>query len=339
MRIPAFTIGVMSEVLERANIDPGPAFRAAGLDPVIRLPPSGFVSAQEEISFERVFLSLTPRRPDLWLEVGRRHRLLAYGNFGLALGTSPSLRQWVKLSGRARDLCFSFADYQPVDRGGKLCGIEFCFEAVPEDRREMTFYRDLGALSTVLEEVWHGPTTDFCIELGMPVANRELIRGIFSCRVVFNASSTRVTWPTSLTDMPLPFGSEYLHQYYADQCKIPGSPMTEDGLEAKVISLITLQPSMLRTVEAIAARLNMSVRTLQRRLSSEGLTFRSLLMRAHIEVAQTYLRSSSLSISQIASILGYADRTSFDLAFSRWTDVSPRKFRDSTKELVSNHLN
>jgi AraC-like DNA-binding protein len=90
-----------------------------------------------------------------------------------------------------------------------------------------------------------------------------------------------------------------------------------------------MQPSVHNSIDMVARRLNMSVRTLQRRLNDDGLTFRGVLTSAQSDIAKSYLRETSLSIAQIAAQLGYADRTSFDLAFSNWTGSSPRRFRDT----------
>jgi hypothetical protein len=105
LQVSAFSIGVMSDVLERAGIDPSPAFAQAGLNPDNPLPGNGVVSARSEAAFQRAFAALTPARRDLWAEVGRRHRLPAYGLYGLTLITSPTLRHWVETAGLASMPC------------------------------------------------------------------------------------------------------------------------------------------------------------------------------------------------------------------------------------------
>ena len=329
LQVPAFTIGVMSDVLERANIDPRPALEILDLDSTTRLPPTGSVSARAELAFERAFLALTPGRADLWAEVGRRHRLPAYGTFGIALSTAPNLREWVKISGKTQDLCFTFTDYRPAERGGKLCGIEFCLAAVPDDLREMTLYRDLGALSACLEEVWRGPMSGFFLEVSASAPEKKVIQHLFRFPVRFDSACTTLNCPSGMTDDPLPYGNRYLHDHYVRQCTAVLDDIAGRDLVSTAIRVMMLQPAKHGTVEAVARRLNMSVRTLQRRLNENSVTFRSLLMRAHVEVAKSHLRRPSLSIAQIAAELGYADRASFDLAFSRWTGLSPRKFRDA----------
>ncbi|MDB5446350.1 MAG: hypothetical protein JWQ97_1667 [Phenylobacterium sp.] len=334
LQIPAFSIGVMTDVLRRAGIDPTPAFEEIGLDLEAPLPACGFVPAKAEVAFERAFHRLTLGRRDLWSDVGRRHYLAAYGLFGLAVMTSPTLRQFVEISARTRDYCFSFCEFWPVETAGKLCGLEVVLDAVPDDLREMSLFRETSAMMTTFEHLWRGPRRGFCLELDISTEDGQFMRAFAPFRLRFNRPRVMLTWPAELTDAPLPYGNEYLHRYYVERCnallnRVPGA-----DLAARIGRLVTMQPSVHNTIDEVARRLNMSVRTLQRRLADDGLTFRTVLMRAQTELAKSYLHETSLSIAQIAAQLGYADRTSFDLAFSNWTGISPRKFRDEARVMA-----
>ena len=81
LQVSAFGVGVMADVLEDAGIGSSQAFAAAGLNPEMPIPENGVISARSEVAFERAFNTLTPGRRDLWIEVGRRHRLVSYGLF------------------------------------------------------------------------------------------------------------------------------------------------------------------------------------------------------------------------------------------------------------------
>lgn len=77
----------------------------------------------------------------------------------------------------------------------------------------------------------------------------------------------------------------------------------------------------------IADTMHMLPRTLQRRLIAEGTNFRNLLLQERVRVANTMLRESNASISQIASTLGYADATVFWRAYKDHTGLSPTEER------------
>jgi AraC-like DNA-binding protein len=77
----------------------------------------------------------------------------------------------------------------------------------------------------------------------------------------------------------------------------------------------------------VAKKLAMSTRTLARRLASEGTTFEEVVDELRRSLAFQYIRTPSISLSQIAWLLGYEGGTSFNHAFRRWTGVPPSAAR------------
>ena len=80
-------------------------------------------------------------------------------------------------------------------------------------------------------------------------------------------------------------------------------------------------------VRSVAKMLELSARTLQRRLSEEGLTYAGIVTRARCDVAQRMLEDPACKIIEVALDLGYSDQAHFTRAFARWTGVTPREFR------------
>jgi AraC-like DNA-binding protein len=77
----------------------------------------------------------------------------------------------------------------------------------------------------------------------------------------------------------------------------------------------------------VAKRLAMSTRTLSRRLASEGTTFEDVMDELRRSLALQYIKTPSISLSQIAWLLGYEGGTSFNHAFRRWTGGPPSAAR------------
>jgi AraC-like DNA-binding protein len=82
---------------------------------------------------------------------------------------------------------------------------------------------------------------------------------------------------------------------------------------------------------AVAKQIGMSQRTLARRLAEEGCSFSELLSKVRRALADRYLMNPSLSISEIAWLLGYAEVSTFTRAFQRWTGASPSATRASAR--------
>jgi AraC-like DNA-binding protein len=77
----------------------------------------------------------------------------------------------------------------------------------------------------------------------------------------------------------------------------------------------------------VAKRLAMSTRTLARKLASEGTNFEDVIDELRRSLALQYIKTPSLSLSQMAWLLGYEGSTSFNHAFRRWTGAPPSAAR------------
>ena len=80
---------------------------------------------------------------------------------------------------------------------------------------------------------------------------------------------------------------------------------------------------------AVARELHMSTRNLQRRLATEGTSFRELVEDIRKELARQYLRERHRSIGEIAYLLGFSEPSNFTRFFRGHAGVSPKEFRDA----------
>jgi AraC-like DNA-binding protein len=81
------------------------------------------------------------------------------------------------------------------------------------------------------------------------------------------------------------------------------------------------------SVDDMARRLNVSKRSLQRKLSEEGTSFQELLNETRFEMSERYLRNSGLSLPEISCLLGFRETSSFFRAFQGWTGTTPGDYR------------
>lgn len=81
------------------------------------------------------------------------------------------------------------------------------------------------------------------------------------------------------------------------------------------------------SLDTVAGDLNVSRRTLQRRLADRGTQFSQVLQELRMHLAVRYLSDKRLGMAEIAFLLGYGDQGSFSNAFKIWYGVSPREFR------------
>jgi AraC-like DNA-binding protein len=86
-------------------------------------------------------------------------------------------------------------------------------------------------------------------------------------------------------------------------------------------------PSGLVTMEAMAGKLALSKRTLQRRVETEGTSYQQILQETREALARHYLEKTGLSVAEIAFLLGFNEPNSFYRAFRAWTSTTPERVR------------
>lgn len=104
----------------------------------------------------------------------------------------------------------------------------------------------------------------------------------------------------------------------------------EDGTstgERVRAALVELLPAGNASMGAVARKLAVSERTLQRRLADDGLSFQGVLAGTREALARHYLERSRLPVAEVAFLLAYEDPNSFYRAFRAWTGETPEAVR------------
>jgi AraC-like DNA-binding protein len=99
--------------------------------------------------------------------------------------------------------------------------------------------------------------------------------------------------------------------------------------------LLETLPAGISTIDAVAQRLAVSKRSLQRQLAEESVGFQELLSEVRHELARHYLSRTDISAGEISWLLGFQESNSFIRAFRGWTGITPAAYR---KSCVSTHL-
>jgi AraC-like DNA-binding protein len=103
----------------------------------------------------------------------------------------------------------------------------------------------------------------------------------------------------------------------------------DDIIDRVTAVIVDMLPSGGVADEKVAEQLNMSVRSLQRRLKEAGTTFRTLLEEIRKDLASTYVRDAEIELVEVAFLLGFSDQSAFSRAFRRWTGCCPSEIRKS----------
>jgi len=160
----------------------------------------------------------------------------------------------------------------------------------------------------------------------------------FNAPIKFNADSDCITLPADAVDRRLPIGNPQLAKL-SDQYIISYLAGLDKNNIVQLVkgAIIDMLPSGGVSGEKVAQRLNMSIRSLQRKLQSAHTTFGTLLDEVRQEIAENYIHDSTVSLTEIAFVLGYSEYSSFWRAYKRWTKNSPseiRKLASNIHEMV-----
>jgi AraC-like DNA-binding protein len=126
-------------------------------------------------------------------------------------------------------------------------------------------------------------------------------------------------------------GRPYIRTYeeYLSLARIPHC----DGVSARVVNALHLRVGHTElSIERIASDLNLTKRTLQRRLQDQNTNFAQLRDDLRFHYAIKYLIDDQMSVDRVSRALDFSDRTSFTNAFKRWTGLSPSAFRKSFRD-------
>jgi len=152
---------------------------------------------------------------------------------------------------------------------------------------------------------------------------------VFGAPVRFGQACTALEFPVAYLDLPVSNsdpGLKLLLERQA-QAALAVLPHSEGFMQGLRRALLRAMQSGRANSAQVATSLNMSERTLFRRLNEQGLSFKVILAQTRTQLAQEYLRDKRLTLSEIALLLGYSEQSAFNRAFKRETGLSPRRYQ------------
>lgn len=81
------------------------------------------------------------------------------------------------------------------------------------------------------------------------------------------------------------------------------------------------------SLRSVARELGMSERSLQRHLRELGYTYNALADEVREATARLYLEQPDIALAEIGYLLGFAEQSTFNRAFKRWTGRTPKQVR------------
>jgi len=197
---------------------------------------------------------------------------------------------------------------------------------VPRQRVEFGVLTMLSFCNWITARDFNALVVEF---VDAPPADSSVHEAVFGCPVRFGRAANRALLRHS--DLALPLSARdpaiaALHDRLVEDELEKLAAGTATSLRVRALLAARLSGAEPRR-EQIAAALNVSDRTLQRRLQAEGTTFQQLLDDTRRELAQKYLRKPRTPLRDVAELLGFEDQSNLFRACKRWFGESPGRYR------------
>jgi AraC-like DNA-binding protein len=284
------------------------------------------VSTEEFFALYRG-ISEASNDPAFGLKLGTEDRVERYDPIKLAALSARSFRDALQRMARYKQLTCP-EQIRVVERGNE-CVVQFVWLLAYEKEPPLLVDVCFAWIVAIAQRGLGRPLSPKRVEFQRSPTHREMYGTHFRCPVKFKASHNALVF--SKADMELPFvthNAELLAivapQLEAELAEQLGhKTFSEQGKAILKRLLAGQRPG----IQDLARELHLSTRTLQRRLTEQGLTFQRLLEEARRELAHHYLLHSSLELNETAYLLGYEDANSFFRAFHHWEGTSPGQWR------------
>lgn len=290
--------------------------------------PERVVEAMQEMQVARNLLRHLGPDIGLGLDAGLRYHPTTFGIWGFALQSSPSAWKAVEVGIRYTRLTCAFC--QPAMAATADEALLICEDKdVPEDVRDFFVDRDSTMILQLQRDVlpMQLPLTRFELRRPRP-AYADRIEALYGHVPVFDQAQNRVGISQALAQLPLPQGDAAALQLCEDECqRLLTQRKLQGGLAGRIRDQLMMHSRAMPTMQQVADSMQMSVRTLRRRLADEGVVFEALADDARRVLAEELLHTTDMTVEDIAERLGYAEPSCFSRAFKRWSGLSPRHFR------------
>jgi AraC-like DNA-binding protein len=158
--------------------------------------------------------------------------------------------------------------------------------------------------------------------------HREVYPLLFPGPVRFDADPAGFSFDAQYLQLPVRRDERALQAMLQQALKLIVLPYRRDRLLVqRVRELLRSRADELRSGQALAAALNMSLRTLHRQLRDEGASLQALKDEARSDQAIELLRRTRQPLKRVAEAVGFASEKSFARAFRQWTGHPPGALR------------
>ncbi|MGX1321261.1 AraC-like DNA-binding protein [Bradyrhizobium sp. USDA 377] len=315
------------QAVEHIGVPPAVLLRQAKLPATLHLNDQGQVTTVQYFALWRALEELKPE-PGLGLMLVKSVETAVHPPSSLAAFYARDYRDGLRRIARFKRLCSP--EQLHVEEGKDECVVtaEWPYATDPEPAisTDVTFATlvELGRRGTGQH------LTPKRVELVRPRPKSDVHHKYFECQIRYGAARNLLVLKPADLDRPFPGHNKELLEILT-----PALASALGELEARSSVREQVKVVLKRSLASgrpelsdVARDLGLSERTLQRRITEEGASFRELLVEARQELGRQLLSDPTADIDEVACLLGYQDASSFYRAFRYWEGVTPSRWRE-----------
>jgi AraC-like DNA-binding protein len=266
--------------------------------------------------------------PDTGFRMAERVPEDALGSLWSVYEVAPSVRVLSRAYNDWSSLLLDFVAVEVVDEGSATWVRLVARDGTELDRGEQDFraamlvklWRRLQQSPSFAPSVVH-----FTYDRPHDVGAHRLALGTENLR--FSQKHLQLCLPCDVADAPLPGADPEAFKRRStrasEQVRSRRPRRFEHAVEARITEQLKQGP---REV-SVARALGLSIRSLRRRLSAQGVNFRELVDRARKREGHLYLEASELTVVQVARLLGFTGDGALRNSMRRWSSSTPAAWR------------
>ena len=297
--------------------------------PLYALSQPGLYLGHESIAdINKNICTLVPSEADLIKYLAAERDALAHGSLGIAAALSLDLENAILLIQK-----YIKTRHSGMNIEAALSG-EF-FEILLTVPKTNLYSERLTVLSTLLvfesglRKMLVVDSEEYLVIINVTYPMPDGWTGVSSnTKIQFDQSRNSLEFSQNLLKKQLIFSDQHELNLAQKICDVELKNLEAlNDLSEVVKSKLSRAALPLPNIEVIASDLNISVRTLRRRLESLGVQYINLKQEVLNTKAVELLSFSDLSLQQISWELGYSDYKSFSRSFKTLNKLTPNQYR------------
>ena len=253
---------------------------------------------------------------------GEQLQLLSLAQWGEMITYTPDLLTACQLASKFDNVVNTHERMGYEIDGNKTTYWQYFVDEPTKEREQLVFIslaHVINGLFLATGNDW-APMEIYIQSNSAPNLDRLFPTG-YNTKVYVNQPRTAIVFPTSILTLPMLGKKEYSNHinYY---------PNATNGMATNIERILNSYEEI-PSINYVAEISDLSVRSLQRRLSDEQVTYFSIIDNWRFKRALDLLKNSKNSVSRISKELRYSNLPNFLRAFSRWTNTTPQKYREN----------